>query len=224
MVKNEGVLLLKIAELGALKHQIFTSTNKIAKVLGCSQQTASRLLRRLQLQGYIERRMDYRGEYISISETGLEELKKMHTTLESIFRSSSTSLTIRGKLFTGFGEGGYYITRSGYLKQLINKLGYKPYPGTLNLKILTPKDQAARRELENMPGAIIEGFSDGKRNYGTIKCVTILINDKLEGTALLIQRTHYSSSVLEIISPVYLRNTLKLKDDDLVTIRHKILR
>ena len=86
---------------------------------------------------------------------------------------------------------------------------------------MTPRDLAAKRELENMPGIIIEGFNDGQRTYGMIKCVPVLINDKLEGAALLIQRTHYDASVLEIIAPVFLRERLKVKDNDLITIRFR---
>ncbi len=221
MVKSEWFILLKLAELGALKHPIFTSTTMLSKDFNYSQQTVSRLLQKLHLKGYIERRMGYRGEYINISKTGQEELRNMYAILESVFTKTVSPLTIRGKLFTGFAEGAYYITKDGYLKQFINKLGFKPFPGTFNLKLTTPTDLAARRELENMPGIIIQEFSNGKRTYGTIKCLPVLINDKLEGAALFIQRTHYNSSVLEIIAPVYLRDTLKVKDDDQITIKYK---
>jgi len=212
--------LLKLAELGALKKPIFTSTTKLAKDFGSSQQTVSRLLKELFLNGYVERKINVRGEYLKITEKGLDELKKVHSILTSILRPSKPShLKIRGKLFTGFGEGAYYITRNGYWKQFTTKLGFKPYPGTLNLKLLTPSDLAARKELENLPGILIEGFSDGQRTYGMLKCFPTIVNNKIKGAVLLIQRTHYNSSVLEVIAPINLREKLGIKDGDMVNLK-----
>jgi len=67
-------LLLRLAELGALRRMIFTSTTALAKEFSCSQQTASRWLRELSKQGYLERKIDLRGENISITEKGADEL------------------------------------------------------------------------------------------------------------------------------------------------------
>ena len=33
------------------------------------------------------------------------------------------------------GEGSYYMSLKGYKKQFKEKLGYEPFPGTLNLKL-----------------------------------------------------------------------------------------
>jgi len=217
---NQWFFLLKLAELGAVERWVFTSTTSLAMELGCSQQTASRLLRKLSLDGYVERRMNFRGEHVKITENGIMELRKIHDTLTLTLHPRRPSyLTIQGRLFTGLGEGAYYITREGYWKQLVNKLGFKPYPGTLNLKVSTSTGMVTRRELEKLPGIIIDGFSDGQRTFGTLKCIPALINDKIRGAVLLIQRTHHNSSVIEIIAPVYLREALKIKDNDLVNVK-----
>lgn len=211
---------MKIAQLGGIKKFIFTSTKKLSVEFGCSQQTASRILKQLSREGFIERKVNYRGEYLKLTDKGLEELKNLYTTIHSIlYVKKPEFLTLKGKVFSGFGEGAYYVTRKGYMVQFIRKLGFKPYPGTLNLKLLTQQDILARKELERFEGITIEGFSNGRRTYGMLKCYPSVVEDKIKGAILLIQRTHYNSSVLEVIAPTYLRGKLNLKDGDIVKLK-----
>ncbi len=79
-------------------------------------------------------------------------------------------LTFRGTLFTGLGEGGYYISLEGYAKNLAKGLGFVPYPGTLNLRLTSEAMIEQRRRLDLMKGVEVPGFSDGKRSFGPVKC------------------------------------------------------
>jgi riboflavin kinase len=128
------------------------------------------------------------------------------------------SIIIVGEVFTGLGEGAYYTTREGYRKQFIEQLGFDPYPGTLNLKLTTDYDIKARSELEMYPSLIISGFKDELRIFGPVKCFRALINNKIEGAIVSAIRSHYNSSVVEVIAPVYLREKLKLKDGNKVRV------
>jgi len=127
-------------------------------------------------------------------------------------------MVIEGIVFSGLGEGAYYVTREPYRKQFIEKLGFDPYPGTLNLKLTSWYDAHLRRELEEQPGIEIPGFKNENRTYGPVKCFPARINGKEKGAVILALRTHYDSSVIEIIAPSYLRNTLKLKDGNKVKV------
>ena len=40
-----------------------------------------------------------------------------------------------GTLETGLGEGGYYISKEGYMKQFNKKLNWQPFKGTFNLRL-----------------------------------------------------------------------------------------
>jgi deoxyribonuclease V len=224
MVKSakpqEWFLLLRLAEHGALRHPIFITTGRLASELECSQQTVSRWLRNLSRNNYIERRVGLRGEYVQITKKGREELLKTHSKLSLALKPvKGKFIAFKGVVFTGLGEGAYYITREGYRRQFVVKLGYKPYPGTLNLKLVNSKDLTVRMELETLPGIIINGFHNGVRSYGSLKCLPATIEDKLKGHVLLIQRTHYNSSVIELISPVCIREALKLKDGNTVRVK-----
>lgn len=69
-----------------------------------------------------------------------------------------------------------------------------------------------------MNGIKIEGFRDGLRTYGSLKCFPALIED-VRGAVLIIERTHYDSSVIEVIAPVRLRDVLHIEDGDVVTVK-----
>jgi len=127
-------------------------------------------------------------------------------------------MVIEGIVFSGLGEGAYYVTREPYRKQFIEKLGFDPYPGTLNLKLTSWYDINLRRELEERPGIKISGFENENRTYGPVKCFHARINGKERGAVILALRTHYDSSVIEIIAPSYLRKALKLKDGNKVKV------
>ena len=121
-------------------------------------------------------------------------------------------------MFSGLGEGAYYITKDAYRKQFIEKLGFDPYPGTLNIKLTSDYDTKARAELEAYPAIEIQGFKNETRTYGPVKCYPVMINNKAKGALIFAMRTHYDASVIEIIAPNFLRQQLKLKDNHKIKI------
>ena len=126
-------------------------------------------------------------------------------------------MVLRGKVFTGFGEGAYYVSLPGYRRQFVERLGFEPYPGTLNLR-LDRESLRLRRKLELMEGIVIDGFTHGGRRYGAVKCFRARVEGRVRGAVLLIERTHYGPDVLEVIAPVNLREALGLRDGDWVSV------
>ena len=105
----------------------------------------------------------------------------------------------------------------------MEKLGFDPYPGTLNLKLTTEYDIKSLSELEAYPAVELEGFEDESRTFGPVKCYPAIINNKEKGAVIYALRSHYGSSVLEIVSPFFLRSRLKLKDGNKVKVEILIL-
>ena len=205
--------LLKLAEMGAHRRIAKISTEYLAGKLDLSQQTASRYLMELENKGWIKRNITPEGCLIKITESGIKELNKLYTNLRFLMESAyPPSVTLEGTVFTGLGEGAYYISKESYRKQFIEKLGFDPYPGTLNLKLTTDYDIKARSELEAYPGIEVEGFRSEDRTFGSVKCYPVIIENSVKGALILALRSHYDASVLEIVAPIYLRNNLKLKD------------
>ncbi len=211
--------LIKLSEMGAYKRTAKISTEYLAGKLGTSQQTASRYLIELERKGWIKRNITHDGCLIKIDAAGTAELQKLFLSLRSLLETTyPPSITLEGTVFTGLGEGAYYIGKEHYRKQFIEKLRFEPYPGTLNLKLTSDYDINARAELEGYPAIEIEGFKNEDRTFGVVKCYPALIGNKVKGALITALRSHYDVSVLEIISPVCLRKQLNLKDGNKVKV------
>ena len=211
--------LYKLAELGASSRTVKVSTEYLSEKIGASQQTASRHLISLEKIGWIKRTITPEGCLMKITSQGVAELKKLYSELRLVFESAyPPSITLEGVLFSGLGEGAYYVTKDGYRKQFMKKLGFDPYPGTLNIKLTTEYDIKSMSELEAYPAVEFEGFKDESRTFGPVKCYPAIINNKVKGTVIYALRSHYGSSVLEIVSPTFLRSHLKLKDGNKVKV------
>ncbi|MBT8171264.1 DUF120 domain-containing protein [Candidatus Bathyarchaeota archaeon] len=216
--------LYKLAELGAARRTIKISTEYLAEKIEGSQQTASRHLINLEKMAWIKRTITPEGCLLKITSQGVAELKKLYSELRLIFESDyPPAITLEGVLFSGMGEGAYYVTKEGYRKQFMEKLGFDPYPGTFNIKLMSEYDKKALLELETCPAVELEGFEDESRTFGPVKCFPAIINNKVRGAVINILRSHYDSSVLEIISPTFLRRKLNLKDGNKVKVEILIL-
>jgi len=212
-------VLYKLAEMGACRRTVKVSTEYLAEKMGSSQQTASRHLIQLEKKGWIRRTITPEGCLIKMTDSGVAELKRLYSGLRLIMEAAyPPSVTLEGAVFTGLGEGAYYVMREGYRKQFMERLGFDPYPGTLNLKLTADYDIKTRTELEAYPAIEIQGFKNESRTFGPVKCYPAVINNKVKGAVVLALRSHYNSSVLEVIAPTYLRSQLKLKDGNKVKV------
>lgn len=217
-------ILIKLAEMGAHRRITKVSTDFLATKLEISQQTASRYLIELENKKWITRSIIREGTLIKIDTAGIIELQKLSSNLKLILDSTyPTSITLEGIIFTGLGEGAYYLAKAIYRKQVIEKLGFDPYPGTLNLKLNSDYDIKTRAELEAYPSIELEGFKNENRTFGLVKSYPVVIDNKIKGALLSALRSHYDTSVLEIIAPVCLRRHLNLKDGHKLKVEIKLL-
>ena len=208
--------LYSLMRLGAVKVPIKVSTTELSRVIGGSQQSASRHLQLLEEGGLINRRIDSEGGIVEITEKGVEELKGVLVDLKAFIEGEEAEAFIfEGEVVSGLYEGAYYIGKGGYRDQIREKLGFDPYPGTLNVKI-GQEDYERRRRLEGRPAVLIEGFRNGERAFGACRCYPLLVNDEVEGALIVADRTTHDAGVMEIVSPVYLRRHFGLSDGDRV--------
>ncbi|WP_457548963.1 winged helix-turn-helix domain-containing protein/riboflavin kinase [Archaeoglobus sp.] len=208
-------VLKALALMNAMRKVLKISSKELAEKIGQSIQTASRKLKELEDEGLIERTLTKDGQFVVITDKGKELLYREYLDYKRIFEGEG-EFVIKGKVFSGLGEGRYYVSLEGYKKQFEEKLGFTPYPGTLNLKI--PKEQMFfRAKLDEMDGIKIEGFNTKERTFGEVKAFRCRVNG-IEGAIVIPQRTHYPKDVIEIIAPVKLRDVLGLRDGDWVEV------
>lgn len=120
---------------------------------------------------------------------------------------------VRGRVFSGMGKGRYYVGHPEYQRRFEEALGYRPYPGTLNVKLEEEGAISGLRSLRRSGGRTIEGFDIDGESFSSLAC----FDGKLRGervTLLFIDVTYYNESVAELISPAYLRGKVGLKDGD----------
>lgn len=206
--------LKQLALLGAIHEYLSISTAQFGRHLGISQQSASVRVLELLEAGLVERRLGTRRQELRITAKGLESLRGEYAAYRRIFEMEAR-IQIRGRLEHGLGEGYYYMSQEGYRAQFRQKLGFEPYPGTLNLKLEGP-ELTKLEVLQEAAGVPIEGFTDGGRTFGGAKCFPSSLQEVACVTILPI-RSHYQD-VLEIISRDKLRDRLGLKDGEIVEV------
>ncbi len=210
--------MLELMHAGANRAAVPISTTELAKRLGQSQQAASQHLMELERTGLIERRRAGLRLSVRITQEGMGALESLYSELKGAIEGTMNRYAFHGKLFQGLGEGGYYIGLDGYKNQFSKLLGYEPFPGTLNLKLGSSVDVEQKRQLRLREGLRVEGFENGTRTYGGATCYNAMVNEKHRAAVLVIDRTHYDDTVLELISPRHLRKELALKDGDEVLV------
>lgn len=206
--------LKELALLGALKNKVEISSFELATQLETSQQTASRYLLELDKFGMITRELGIKKQLIQITGVGESVLQEEHLQFQQIFELTDR-VFFKGDVISGMGEGRYYTEQSGYMEQFKDKLGFVPYPGTLNVEIPFIERNKLRL-LKNHDAIDIEEFKTKNRTFGGVKCFRASING-IDGAIVLPLRSHYSN-VLELISQKFLRDKLNLKDGDQVDI------
>ena len=214
--------ILTLAELlvrGARHNYVEITTKELGKSIGRSQQAASKHLLDLEKDGYLHRVRKGQGFRVKVTDKGYEQMSKLFLAVKTALDSAPNHLEFQGIAISGMGEGAYYMSMDGYKNQFVKKLGYSPFPGTLNIKLEDQVYVSAKKELDRYPGVFIDGFSDGKRTYGWAKCYNAIINDKVSGALLIIERTHHGDSVIEVIAPVKIKDIVKIKDGDKVNIK-----
>jgi len=220
-VGHDELAVLKLLALdGGADGEYKTSCSELADRLDASTQTASRRLQRLEDAGLVTRDTVSDGQWIAITDEGQRRLRSEYEEYRQIFETVST-VELTGAVTSGMGEGRHYVTLPGYMKQFRERLGYEPFPGTLNVE-LTDASVRRRSALESIEPVDIDGWEDDERTYGPAVCypAMVAVDDHAVEPAHVIapERTHHDDDQLEVIAPEKLREQLSLQDDDLVTV------
>ncbi len=218
-LKIQHILTLTHLLSKGAKHNFVTiTTSSLGKKINKSQQAASKYLLELENEGFIERIISGRNTSVKITSKGYSEMVKLSTELQKSLESYPSHVELKGKVISGMGEGAYYMSLKGYTKQFKSKIGYVPFPGTLNVKLDKKEYTEAVRQFEALDGNIIDGFSDGKRTYGWVKCFDAKLNHSIDCQLIRLERTHHDTSIVELISKTNLRKSSKITDGSTVTI------
>ncbi len=208
--------LKKLALIGAMNKGIKISSAEFKDHISTSSKTAARVLKNLEDEGLIRRNIVSGGQIVCLTDKGTELLKKEYADYQFIFSGHSGHMELHGTVITGLGEGQYYMSKEGYRSQFREMFGFVPYPGTLNVR-LDDSGSSLHQKLKDTHAMKIEGFTDRERTFGGGVCYPVVI-ENIQAAVIVPDRSHYPPDLLEIISPVRLRETLGLEDGDRVRI------
>ncbi|HOI72061.1 MAG TPA: CTP-dependent riboflavin kinase [Methanobacterium sp.] len=127
-------------------------------------------------------------------------------------------MKILGFVISGTKKGGYFISQKFYSEQIEEKLGFKPFPGTLNIQIQEGNlEQIAKIPLEEI------GTIKGKGDFGDVKYIKASLNGEINGAIVFPVKTQHPQDILEFIANVNLREHLTLEDGALVSLDIKVI-
>ena len=219
LISNDALAVLKqLALEGELSERVMVDPGEFSTRLGVSSQVLERQLNELEEMGYIERQTANDGPYTAITDRGIDTLRREYQEYCSVFQSERP-LPLTGKVVDGAGEGNKFISLDGYQRQFRERLGYEPFPGTLNIE-LDEESIRQRKKMEALDGIPIDEWVDNGQTYGAAVCyaVDISANTSTYSSAhvLVPERTHHGSSIIEVIAPEKFRDTLSIGPHDQV--------
>lgn len=122
---------------------------------------------------------------------------------------------IEGKIVSGAGQGAYFTQVDWVQQQCREKLGFNPYPGTLNLEV-SEQDLPRVASLDKEKG--IELISPDPK-FCNAKAFPVSLGG-IGGSIIIPEekvRIH-AKNIIEIIAPLNIKTALSVKDGDTVTV------
>lgn len=214
MHDNYCTIMFYIMQKAGPYGKLEISTVKLAKETGSTQQTTSRKLIEMEKKGYIARQHTADGFVIHLDNAGIEHLRRCYHVLKNAF--DTKVLQIKGNAVSGLGEGRYYVSLPGYQRQFKQKLGFSPYPGTLNIFV---KDlNVLTHFLSSLHEITISGFETHERTYGAIKAYMVHIKNN-PAAIIMPERARHPKGIVEIISPINIKQKLRIKEKSEVIVK-----
>ena len=181
--------ILSIAHLlsiGAGSDFVHTSTASLGDAIGRSQQSASAYLTELESIGYTKRSVRGGKTYVMVTKKGVLKIKQVSAALSKVLDSkNATGMLLSGKISSGVREGAYYMSLKKYVIQFKEKIGYVPYPGTLNISL----DERSSTNSLNMVDVCMVGSE--KSIFETVQMISPDV------VALGYDQTHQEKSILD---------------------------
>lgn len=140
--------------------------------------------------------------------------------------SINSDEVIKGTVQTGVGRGSMFLSLPVYADICAEFLDAKPFAGTLNLQIEEPYSPIVDIHFER--GTQFDNLThNGKPTGGIILTDLTLIyknGEEIHGLGVRPLKTSHASSIIEVISDVYLRERWDLRDGDVLSIRFNDMR
>lgn len=128
---------------------------------------------------------------------------------------SEEAITLQGRVFTGLGVGTSFTQLAWARNQFVSKLAVDPHPGTLNIRAETREDLDKLGVLKMSTGICIEPENS---QFCMAKGFKALVEGNVKAAIVIPMVTDYPPDILEIIAPVNFKESMGIKDGDLLSV------
>ncbi|MGH7773687.1 MAG: DUF120 domain-containing protein [Candidatus Binatia bacterium] len=123
---------------------------------------------------------------------------------------------VTGVIFSDLGKAASFMALDWVQKILREKLGFSPYPATLNLRLESDEEIGVWREVKRQ-GTSVDLISPDPF-FCQARCFPVMIEKKYEGAVLLPDVAGYPADKIEVIAAVRLKEELRVRDGDRITL------
>ena len=116
---------------------------------------------------------------------------------------------IKGMIVSGREEGASFTELDWVKEQCLEKLGFQPYAGTLNLKVTKEEASLVKALVREEGISLLSPTPD----FCHALCRKIKIG-QIEGAVILPLVASYYEDIVEILAPVKVKESLNLKEGD----------
>ena len=221
-IDHEELSALKtVALAGGFDRTLAVTTEELVDRFDAPRRTALRTVRRLGEAGYLAQRDGDGERRLRVTDCGRAALACEYADYCRLFEPTRP-VELTGSVTEGVGEAAGFVSLPGYVERFRERLGYEPFPGTLNVAV-DDASEADSYRLEALDGVRIDGWESDGRTYGGVTCYPARI-ETADGReydpahVLVPDRTRHDATELETLAPDRLRDELELRDGDLVTV------
>lgn len=127
---------------------------------------------------------------------------------------------VEAEIFTGEGKASEFLTMKPYTQFIRETEGFKPYPGTLNLRAEPEMIKEVKEEAEKhrMDSTEFDG-----RELGGITIYSVCLKDE-KCCVVEPDLSRYGEDVMEIVAGFNIREKFGLTDGDIVEVETRIQR
>jgi len=125
------------------------------------------------------------------------------------------ALDLEGTVASGLGIGARFTSLAWVADAFEARLGFRPHPGTFNLRMEGASWEVARRRLASAPGIEIPPA----QGFCAARCFRVLLEGRVAGAALFPDVPDYPADKLEVVAPVSVVEALGLRDGGRVKLR-----
>ncbi|MBI4406349.1 CTP-dependent riboflavin kinase [Candidatus Micrarchaeota archaeon] len=112
-------------------------------------------------------------------------------------------MNVNGVVVSGMRKGAKFVAMPFYSGQFKQRLGFLPFPGTLNIRMAV-KD---KKKITKQKGIRIAG----KKGKGSAWCFAVKVNT-VPCFAIIPDKSTHEKNILEILSRFNLRKKLRLRN------------